>query len=388
MKILLIGNYPHDRQESMQRVASLIAQSLKSINVDAELMIPTVLVGKLRASGTGLGKWLGYVDKFLIFPRHLKRRVREWRAQGEQSIVIHICDHSNAFYTRYLKDVPKVVTCHDLLAVRSALGEVPENPTKWSGRRLQSMILGGLNKADHVACISSATRDDLLRLTTLRKDQVSLIPNAFNYPYAPMPRLESKESIKRLLERNGLASSAADRGFILHVGGNQWYKNRMGVLRIYSHLVQQTDGRAPALIMAGKAFTPEMQAFIVTHDLISHVFPITGCDNEELRALYSEADALLFPSLAEGFGWPIIEAQACECPVVCSSGEPFLEASGGAALMRDPKDEEGFAGDFAQLQKPGERDRLIRLGLENARRYAPAAMAKDYRRLYSELLMQ
>lgn len=93
-----------------------------------------------------------------------------------------------------------------------------------------------------------------------------------------------------------------------------------------------------------------------------------------------------FPSLAESFGWPIVEAQACGSPVICSAGEPFLEVSGGAALLRDPSDEEGFREALAQVGRPEERARLRQLGLANAQRYSPLAMAHAYQALYRELL--
>ena len=161
MKILLIGNYPHDRQASMQRMCGLLQNGLRAAGLDAEVMTPPAFAGKLLASGSGLGKWLGYIDKFIVFPILLKRRIKQLAGQ---SLVVHICDHSNAYYTRVLDGVPNIVTCHDLLAIRSALGEVPENPTGWSGKRLQSIILEGLNRARHVACVSTATSHDLLRL--------------------------------------------------------------------------------------------------------------------------------------------------------------------------------------------------------------------------------
>jgi glycosyltransferase involved in cell wall biosynthesis len=379
MKILLIGNYANDRQESMQRMATLLFNGLRDAGLDAEVMTPPAFAGRLIASGSGLGKWLGYIDKFFVFPILLKRRIKQLKGR---SLVVHICDHSNAFYTRVLSGVPNIVTCHDLLAIRSALGEVPQNQTGWSGKRLQSIILAGLNRARHVACVSNATRLDLLRLSTLGEEKVTVIPNALNHPYSPIPREEAQGRIDRLLEKNGLPPAALSGDFILHVGGNQWYKNRMGVLRIYALLREEPDSHT--LVMVGKPFTVEMRDFVEANRL--PCCAMTVCDGEDLRALYCRAQALLFPSLAEGFGWPIIEAQACGCPVVCSSGQPFLEVSGGAALMCEATDEQSFAVELLKLRHPEVRESLVRQGLENARRHDAASMIEAYRRRYSTLL--
>ena len=71
--------------------------------------------------------------------------------------------------------------------------------------------------------------------------------------------------------------------------------------------------------------------------------------NESLVALYSGALVFLFPSRFEGFGWPIIEAQSCGCPVICSNRGPLPEVAGGSAWLRDIEDEDGFAADIVRL---------------------------------------
>ncbi len=72
MKILLVGNYLPDRQESMQRFANMLQIGLVELGHEVRLIRPEPFFGRLRPSGNGLGKWLGYVDKFLLFPRQLR----------------------------------------------------------------------------------------------------------------------------------------------------------------------------------------------------------------------------------------------------------------------------------------------------------------------------
>jgi glycosyltransferase involved in cell wall biosynthesis len=368
MKILLIANYVPDGQQSMLRYSALLKEGLTAAGHRVRVIRPPVQAGKW-SRGPG-GKWLGYVDKMLLFPGLLRCAV-------ESDEIVHICDHSNAFYMQYLPGQPHVVTCHDLLAVRSALGEIRYQRTGWSGRQLQRMILDGLRRARHIVCVSDATRADVLRLAASGNAEVSRIYNGLHYPYAEMDAPEAADRLRK-------CGIAPDRPFVLHVGGNQWYKNRLGVLKIFVHLLRLAPGRTPALIMAGKPWTDEMRQFVRLHDLGRSVFEFADAAEEDLRALYSRAEALLFPSLEEGFGWPIAEAQACGCPVVTSNRAPMTEVGGDAAVYIDPLDHESAA--LAVARAIGSRAATREAGLRNAARFRTSAMIDAYVSLYERIL--
>lgn len=381
IEICLVGNYIPDRQESMQRFAHVLLELLPSYGISVSLLKPRVQFGRLSRSRRGLGKWFGYLDKFVLFPRDLKQKLST--SQGQRRFLVHICDHSNAIYTRFLRAFPHLVTCNDLLAVRSALGEFPENPTRWTGRRLQRSIMCGLNRAQHVTCISEATRRDLLRLSTLIPSAVSLTYMGLNYDYHPMESGAARQICSTVLPEN-----ASNRGFFLHVGGNQWYKNRLGLLRMYETLLRHGD--CPALVMAGEQLSPEMESFIHRAGLSGHVYSIVNPGNEELRALYSLAEILIFPSLQEGFGWPIIEAQACGCRVLTSDRVPMTEIGSGAAFYCDPENPESASAVIREMLSQSEQARTstIEFGLKNAARFTGSAMLQQYVALYRQLAGQ
>jgi glycosyltransferase involved in cell wall biosynthesis len=105
-------------------------------------------------------------------------------------------------------------------------------------------------------------------------------------------------------------------------------------------------------------------------------------DHETLCALYSLAHAFVFPSLSEGFGWPLIEAQACGVPVIASNIEPLPEVSGGAALHVSPQDAPAFAAALQSLADSAVRNSLVERGLQNAVRYDLATMIDGYLALH------
>ncbi|MDY7012266.1 MAG: glycosyltransferase family 1 protein [Cyanobacteriota bacterium] len=368
MQILLLANYIPDDQQSMNNFAALLETGLTRSGHQVRVIRPQPWLRRFKPSSLGVrvGKWLGYIDKYILFPQTICQELF-W------ADIVHVCDHSNAIYTKYLKNIPHVVTCNDLIAIRSALGEFQESKTKWAGRQLQRMILKGINQAQRVACISEKTKLDLMRISSLQHSKISLIHMGLNNCYAPMSLSDSQRYLKSL-------KIPQNRNFFLHVGGNTWYKNRSGVLSIFNCLLQKHQTSDYYLVMVGQPFTAEMHQLVKKYNLSQRVIELVKIDDKNLRALYSAATALLFPSLQEGFGWPIVEAQACGCPVFTSNLAPMTDIAGEAAIYINPNHPEEAAEKIARsLPK---LKSLTKEGIANARKFTLDKMINSYLDLY------
>ncbi|HLP03315.1 MAG TPA: glycosyltransferase, partial [Opitutaceae bacterium] len=309
--VILVGNFAPDAQQSMLRFGALLERELAVRRVDVHLVAPRPRFAKLARPYryAGWPKLLGYADKFLLFPLTLRRLARH-----NPAAVFHIVDHANAVYLPHLP-LRTIVTCHDLLQIRAALGEIPQQPVGRSGQRYQRWILRSLGRAPFTACVSAKTRTDLLRLADLAPANVTVVPNGLNHPYH---RLDATEARRRLetLATTGASWSAAEP-FVLNIGGGQWYKNRPGLLRIF-HELRSRHRYAGRLVMVGKPLSSTDAALARELGLADALVFAAGVSNDALEALYSLADGLLFPSWEEGFGWPLLEAQACGCRVFTS----------------------------------------------------------------------
>jgi glycosyltransferase involved in cell wall biosynthesis len=367
MKVLLLGNYLPDRQESMQRFSNVMEQELSQAGHVVRLVRPTEKLGKFSWPKHFV-KWIGYVDKFLLFPLTLRSAVA-W------ADVVHICDHSNSMYVKYVSEKPHLITCHDLLAVRSARGEFPENPVGIAGRLLQSWISRGLKLAQFIVCDSYATLNDCRHVLDIPSDQMSVVYLGLNYPYTPMPIDEAKVKLNQLNIANG-------QRYLVNVGNNSWYKNRLSVLKIFAHLVNNHK-RDLNIIFAGRKLTPEMNAFIVDAGIENRVRQLGMISNEDLRALYSCAEGLIFPSLEEGFGWPVLEAQASGCPVFASNRPPMTEIGGDAAVYIDPLLPEDAA-EVINAHLDALQD-MRSSGMLNAGKFSNVAMRDAYLGIYSRI---
>ncbi len=363
MRIVLVGNYPADQQQSMLRYARFLQRELSRAGHEVRLVSPPVIFRRLLPRRSRLGKWLGYVDRYLLFRLGFSRLIRN-------ADVVHICDHSNAPYLGWIKGVPGVITCHDALAIRSALGNFPENPTRQSGKMLQGWIRRSLRHADHIIYVSNKTRCDFEDLLGIDAPS-DVILNPLNWSYSAAAQYE----IATLMRVFGIEQC----GYILHVGGNDWYKNRLGVLQMFAELRRDERFRSLRLVMVGKPFTEEMRAWCRANYL-QDVLEIVDIENDGLRVLYSGALALLFPSFEEGFGWPILEAQACGCPVITSHRPPMSEVAGNAAKLIDPRQIEAVCEAVAACL--GNRAEMVAAGHRNLERFAVQDVIRRYEQAY------
>jgi glycosyltransferase involved in cell wall biosynthesis len=370
LKILLISNYLPDRQESMLRYADLLVEELARRGHHVSMVHPPArLLRWFGASAPG-AKWLGYIDKYLLAPGYLRRRCLE-------ADIVHICDHSNSMYLRLAGTTPSLITCHDLLAVFAAQGKFPGQTTGFTGRLLQRWIASGLRRARVVICVSHKTERDLQELAHGTPPPTYVVHHPLNWDYHPV----TAGSGHAVLAARGIAGKAA---YLLHIGSNSWYKNRPAAVRVFAALKATAPWAEAKLILAGKPWDEALRAVVLASGVSADIVELKQVTNEELRALYSDAAALLFPSREEGFGWPILEAQACGCPVITTDRAPMTEIAGDAAILIDPQDPAGAAQTILSYQ--GRFAELRARGLCNLERFSIERAMDGYERVYQHVL--
>jgi glycosyltransferase involved in cell wall biosynthesis len=376
-RIVLIGNYLPDAQESMQRFAHVMFTGLQRSGCHVEWLVPPVVFGRWGKSTTaGVGKWLGYVDKYVIFPYRLSRALRRRELNSDGPVVVHICDHSNAVYTSWTRRVSTVVTCHDLLAVRGAMGEPTDCPASMMGRQLQRWIVRGLKRASAIVSVSRATLRDVEKIVGSASEgkRRCLVHMGLNHGYRQLEPHVAKERLAQV--------PVPKSPFILHVGSNLRRKNRDGLLRILARVAARWNG---SLVFAGEPLGEELWALARGLGIAERVTVISKPDTLLLEALYNDAMALVFPSRFEGFGWPIIEAQASGCPVICSNAGPLPEIVGEGGIICPVDDEEAFASAILRIAGSGERDSCVRRGLANVAEFTTERMIEGYQAVYAGL---
>jgi glycosyltransferase involved in cell wall biosynthesis len=340
LNILLLTNYREDRQRSMLRFSDLLLSQFNECETYLEEIHPKAHLRKLCPFDKWR-KWTGHLDKYLLFPRSLTRRLQ---SKSDPIDVLHVVDHSNAVYlpkVQRITSLAKLLTCHDLIAIRTARDEFPKAPkTSAIGKRLQNWIHCSLPYADAYACDSSRTEMDLNRITPTSKSCSEVIHLG----------VQSEQCDDNSI--GDLPFNPMGNGFLLHVGSSAWYKNRKRLLKAFVDLKEGGNFDNLKLVLVGPLPQPEELTEKTGHwlkDNPKELTVLSDLSESGLQTLYEHANALIFPSLIEGFGWPPLEARSLGCPVIASKTGAMDDILGSAATYVDPMSTKGIVAKIKEI---------------------------------------
>ncbi|MCY4114272.1 MAG: glycosyltransferase family 1 protein [Chloroflexi bacterium] len=235
-----------------------------------------------------------------------------------------------------------VVTVHDL-----AFATRPEDAHPAQRRFLESAVPWSIDRARLVVAVSETTRRDLMTRYGVRPHRIRVVPNAVSSEFHERDGAEELAEVRRRLR--------LPEEFLLSVGTIHPRKNLGGLARAAALSGRQLGRTLPVVHVGREGWLCER----VFADIESAGSPgirfVGQIGDATLRALYRQAAALVYPSFAEGFGLPILEAFACGTPVVTSNGSGMLEAAGDAAELVDPHDPESIAAGIVRVARDVDR---------------------------------
>jgi glycosyltransferase involved in cell wall biosynthesis len=285
--------------------------------------------------------------------------------------------HSPAFSCprfMWFTNLPKVVTAHDLIVLKH-----PELMPPGSRWYFGSWIPSTYKKADQVIAVSRATKNDLVNLLNIEPDRITVIHHGIDPVYQ---RTTDPHEINRIRHIYHVPME-----FFLMVGSFELRKNVHHVIDAFSRISKSSNQLKLLLVGYENKYQSKMQALVKSLDLEDKVlFPGYVADRE-LTTLYSVATAFLFPSSAEGFGLPLVEAMATGCPVIASDIEVFHEIGGDAAAFVPVDDPVALSEAMLKmLEDPAHRAEYVRKGLGRSVKYSWDLAGEETLRVYLRVL--
>jgi glycosyltransferase involved in cell wall biosynthesis len=272
-----------------------------------------------------------------------------------------------------LQSIPTVLTVHDLI-----FRHLPEHHKPLNRWYLNLTMPLYCRRAGHIIAVSEHTKRDLISAYGIAAEKVSVVYEAAAPEFCPQPA----QTVAAVRARYNLPER-----YLLFVGTIEPRKNLTRLLAAFEAV--HADGLADGLVIVGQRGWLYGDFFArLEESPVREVILLPGyVPDDDLPAFYAGAQALVLPSVYEGFGLPVLEAMACGTPVVASTASSIPEIGGEAALYFDPLDVEAAVDAVRRILRDASlRDEMRELGLAQAARFSWQRAAAETRAVYGAVM--
>ena len=195
--------------------------------------------------------------------------------------------------------------------------------------------------------------------------------------------LACSDVFRKLESPQSLPKTFVNQPFFLYLGARSHYKNFNLLTKAYSIWPHRKD--VALVLVGGRPWSDDEDNRLLKLGIRDRVQVLTNIDDQTLCQLYNQSVGLVFPSLYEGFGIPLLEAMACGCPVIASRIPSTIEVAGQCPIYFEPTDADDLLNAFDIALSEGRNSRRVQAGLERVRAYSWDKTAADVLEVYRQL---
>jgi glycosyltransferase involved in cell wall biosynthesis len=317
MKVLLLRDYKEEEWHSMDVYADNLIKYIQIKYSDSIQIRDYVTLPNISSFFRAERKHMRHIFRYIINPIGLSL------LSGD---IFHITDQANAHLISMLDPRKTVVTCHDLIApywLEKNINRTIKKRIKFS---IEKWRIDHLKRAAAIISVSESSKNEIVETLHIEPNKITVIPEGVEEIFSPIKN--------KLVIKNTIIRYKLPKKYILHVGMNFENKNIESLLKIFSYL----SARDPSiyLVKVGQPWMQQQLDYINNYSLSDKVIHIGHIARSDLPTIYSLATLLIHPSHTEGFGFTVLEAMACGCPVVVSDIPALKELVGESGLYISP----------------------------------------------------
>lgn len=313
--------------------------------------------------------WIMRIDdmitRYISYPIYLWKR---W-VKAEDG-VFHITDHSYTFLIWFLKRSKTIITCHDIIPL------IFRKEVWWIAYYLFYLNVIALRKANHIVTDSESSKNDVITYLGVPQEKVTVVYIAYNKELFYSREMKKSMSLQKEKHKKGK--------FVLMLVWSVFYKNIGRILEAV-HLLPEEIQKVIS-IKKVQEFTKNEKIYIDTY--LSHIDieVLASPKDQTIVDMYHASDLLVFTSLYEWFGLPILEAMACDVAVLTSPVSSIKEVWGDAAMYADPRDGYDIAKKIQYLYENTQvREKMIERWRRQIERFTWENCAEKMITLYSDI---
>jgi glycosyltransferase involved in cell wall biosynthesis len=297
-----------------------------------------------------------------------------------------LADSYDIFHCTHLSpltiaNIPQVTTIHDIVPLIR-----PELVSNQLVLVFAELLKANIRNSTKIISVSQATKDDLVRYCQVPAEKITVIYEAAREEFKPV----NAELARPILSKIGLVNDKISTPYFIFVGNIEPKKNVKRLLLAFQQFSMHDRHGCKLVIVGSQAWGFDDVKELMQQGIASKVLIHPGyLPTNELPALLSHAQALIFPSLIEGFGLPILEAMACGCPVITSDIPCIREITGNAAIRVNPLSIDEISQAITTVANDASlRGKLSHLGLLQNELFSWKRCAKETLVVYQEAIAE
>lgn len=364
MRVTLFEDLKSEGWLSMDRYANNLARGLSKIQglevqrfcPEPPRWLPSL---KFLAKYTPAPWIFAHPKRFLYYP---------FKAQGAQSEINHILDHSYSHVAHWLDPKKTIVTCHDLIPL-----QFEEDKLALS---IYEQAISGLRKTKRIIAVSQSTKRALVEFLGISDERIDVVYQGVE------EKFQRSKEIAVVLEKYHLPKGR----LLLHVGSSLKYKNIEGILGALPKVIDTFPD--VWFVKVGGDLTSDQKKLARKLQILDRVIYLGRVVDDDLPGIYSACDLTLMPSLSEGFGLTVLESLACGTPILCSKKGSLPEVGGEVAFyVDDETDASSLAGAIVKALKV-DKNKITDGGIRWARKFTWEKTARETAEVYKKVRVE